>query len=26
MDVDAYIAGMAKLKSKLKAETLPLKS
>ena len=25
-DVDAYIAGMAKLKSKLKAETLPLKS
>ena len=25
-NVDAYIAGMAKLKSKLKAETLPLKS
>jgi NAD(P)-dependent dehydrogenase (short-subunit alcohol dehydrogenase family) len=26
MDVDGYIAGMAKLKSKLRAETLPLKS
>lgn len=26
MDVDGYIGGMAKLKSKLKAETLPLKS